>query len=67
MFLKDYLASSLIGKKIRFTCNCIMNINITGRVKDYILTDTEILWIVDTGSKIVKVGSNTPSMQIEIL
>lgn len=67
MFLKDYLASLLIGKKIRFTCNCIMNLNITGRVKDYILTDTEILWIVDTGSKIVKVGSNTPNMQIEIL
>ena len=67
MLLNDYLASSLIGKKIRFTCDCIMNLNITGRVKDYTLMGPEILWIVDTGSKIVKVGSNTPDLQIEIL
>ena len=67
MLLNDYLASSLIGKKVRFTCDCIMNLNITGRVKDYTLAGSEILWIVDTGSKIVKVGSNTPNLQIEIL
>ena len=67
MFLKDYIGESLLCKKIHFTCNCIMNLDVTGIIKDYIISNNEVIWLVDTGNKIIKVGENTPKLKIEVL
>lgn len=63
---KDFIANQLKGKTVRFICDCIIKMDIKGLVADYEITNNEIIYIVDTGDKILKIGENTPKLKIEL-
>lgn len=63
--IKDHIAKCFLGKTFRFTCNCIVNLDITGEVKDYEISKNEIILLILSNNKIIKIGLNTPSLFIE--
>ena len=62
--LKKYLAKLLIGKTFRFTCDCLIPIDVVGVVKDFEISNNEIIFIVDVNGKYIKIGENHPNMTI---
>lgn len=62
----DYVAKQLVGKKVHFKCNCIVGLDVTGVCVSYEIAKTEIVFIIDTNGKNIRVGSNTPKLQIEV-
>lgn len=66
--IKSYLAESLVGKKVHFQCDCVLNIDIIGIIKGWGMNQNEILWdvLIDNG-KLIKIGENHPNMNIEVL
>lgn len=66
--IKTHIANSLVGQKVHFKCDCLLNIDLVGVVKDWELHQNEIIWDVMTDSgKLIKIGENHPNMNIEIL
>ena len=66
--IKTHLAKSLVGKKVHFRCDCVLNIDMIGVVKSWSLYQNEILWDVLTeNGKMIKIGENHPNMNIEVL
>ena len=66
--IKSYIANSIIGKKLHFKCDCLLNIDVIGTVKDWSLYQGEIIWDVYTDSgKLIKIGENHPNMFIDEL
>lgn len=66
--IKTYLAESIKDKRVHFQCNCIMNIDVVGVVKNWCIEQNEIVWdvMMDNG-KLIKIGENHPNMNIEVL
>ena len=64
---KDYIKSQLLNKRVRFVSDCIVKIDVTGTVIDAENSGSEIIYIVNTGDRIVKIGENTSKLSIEIL
>lgn len=64
---KDFVKSQFIGKKVRFLSDCIVKIDIEGIVIGAEQSGSEILYLVDTGKKIVKIGENTSKLKIEFM
>ena len=66
--IKEYIGKCFVGKTFNFTCNCVMNLNVTGVVTDYEIIGMEIVLIVaNHNNKIVRIGLNTPSLSIKEL
>ncbi len=66
--IKSYIANSIIGKKLHFKCDCLLNIDVIGTVKNWSLYQGEIIWDVYTDSgKLIKIGENHPNMFIDEL
>lgn len=60
---KDYIAHQLIGKRLHFICECLIPFNIeNGKIIDYELKNNEIIFLVDTGKKIMRIGENHPKL-----
>jgi len=62
--IKDYLAKSMLGKRFHFHCDCIISMDVDGTVRDYKIEGNEIIFAVDTGSKIIPIGENHPNLKI---
>jgi len=62
---KDFITRQFIGKRIRFTSDCIVKLDIIGTVIDTERNGSEIIYIVNTGEKLVKIGENTSKLMIE--
>lgn len=54
----------MIGKTFRFACDCLMPIDVVGVVKDFEISNNEIIFIVDANGKYIKIGENHPNMTI---
>lgn len=66
MKIYDYIAQQFLGKSFRFTCDCIINIDIKGKVVDWSMASHELLLHVQTDeNKIIKIGANTPGLTVE--
>ncbi len=64
--IKSYMADSIVGKKLHFRCDCVLNIDIVGIVKGWSMYHGEIVWDVYTdGGKFIRIGENHPNMNIE--
>ena len=63
--IKNYIADIFIGKTFHFVCDCIIPIDIIGTVKEYSISNNEIILLVDTNKRILHIGLNTPSLVIE--
>ena len=65
MNYKDYIANILLGKKVRIVCDCIIKLDVCGTISYYEVRDGEIIYYINTGDRVVKIGENTPKLQIE--
>ena len=64
----EYIAQQFLGKSFRFTCDCIIAIDVHGTVVDWSLTQHELMLHVQTAEgKIIKIGANTPGLAVEAL
>lgn len=67
MLYKDYIKSLFLNKKVRFTSDCIVKIDIIGTIVGVDHVGSELLFLVNTGNKIVKIGENTSKLSVEFL
>lgn len=66
--LKDFIGDSLVGKKLRFVCNCTAHIDISGTIVGYTVVGNEILFKVQTPEgKLHEIGENHPNMNVILL
>ena len=63
--VKQYIAEQFINKTFRFKCDCLVPLDIVGLVKDYNISNSEIILLVSVNNKIIHIGLNTPSLHIE--
>lgn len=63
---KEFVAQHLTGHTVRFICDCIIRLDVTGVVTGYEMNGSEIVYIVDTGDRRVKIGENTPKLEVEV-
>jgi hypothetical protein len=61
---KQYIAKQLIGKRLHFKCDCIFPIDKIGTVVDYEIISNEIIFIIDVGGKVIKLGENHPNLYV---
>jgi hypothetical protein len=65
MPVKKYIAEQFINKTYHFKCDCLIPLDIVGLVKDYNISDSEIILLVSINNKIIHIGLNTPSLHIK--
>lgn len=67
MLYKDYIRSQFLGKKVRFTSDCIVKLDVTGTVVGVDHSGSELIYLVNTGTRIIKIGENTSKLTVEFL
>lgn len=63
---KKYIAEQLVGKTLHFKCDCLIPLDHTGTIIGYEISGNEILFVVNVGGKIIKIGENHPNLQVEL-
>ena len=63
--IKEYIGKLFIGKTLHFKCDCLIPIDVVGKVKDYEIIGHDIVLFVETNKRIIHIGLNTPSLHIE--
>ena len=63
---KEFVAQHLTRHTVHFICDCIIRLDITGVVTGYEMNGSEIVYIVDAGDRRVKIGENTPKLEVEV-
>jgi hypothetical protein len=63
--IKKYIATQFIGKKLHFICDCLIPIDSVGIIKDFEISNNEIIFIVDVSGKLIKIGENHPNLKVE--
>lgn len=64
---KAEVASHFVGQDVHFRSDCIIKLDVTGHVVGWEQAGSEIVYLIDTGSGIIKVGENTNKLEVEIL
>ena len=65
---KQYIGSTLLNRKVRFTCDCIIGLDVVGTVVNYEVVGSEIVYLLATDDgKLVRVGENTPDLRISVV
>ena len=64
---KAYIAKQLIGKKLHFKCDCTFKLDTKGIIKDFKISNNEIIFIVDVDGKLIKIGENHPNLHVEVI
>lgn len=64
---KEYIINQFKGRRVRFLSDCVAKFEITGTVVDTESNGSEIIYIVDVGGKLLKVGENTPKLMIDFV
>ena len=67
MLYKDYIRSLFVGKNVRFTSYCIVKLDISGTVVGVEHSGSELIYLVNTGTRIVKVGENTSKLTVDFI
>lgn len=60
-------ANQLLYKQVHFKCDCVVPMDFIGYVREYELYNNEFIFFVEYNGKVIKIGSNHPNMQVEIL
>lgn len=63
---KKFVGEQLKGKTVRFFCDCIISMDLVGLVVDYDVVQNEVVFLVNSCGKIVKISENHPNLQIEL-
>jgi hypothetical protein len=64
---KEFVAKQFLNKTVRFKCDCIVPLDVTGKVINFYLEKNEIIYIIESQDKIVKIGENTPNLIVEVV
>ena len=64
---KEYIINQFKGRKVRFLSDCVARFEIIGTVVDTENNGSEIIYIVDVGGKLLKIGENTPKLMIDFV
>lgn len=64
MEILDYIGQSFIGNNYHFWCDCLIKLDVTGRVLSYTISNKEILLKVKSDKELT-IGLNTPTLKIE--
>ena len=64
---KEFVAKQFLNKTVRFKCDCIVPLDITGKVINFYLEKNEIIYIIESQDKIVKIGENTPNLMVSFV
>lgn len=64
---KSYIAQTLIGHHLHFKCECLMNIDVKGKIVDYEIINNEIVFIIDVGGKLIRLGENHPNLNVNAM
>ena len=59
---KEFVAKQFLNKSVRFKCDCIVPLDVTGKVINFYLEKNEIIYIIESNNKIIKIGENTPNL-----
>ena len=62
--IKQYIAQQMIGQTLRFKCECLMPFDVVGRIIDYEIAESEIIFTVDVKGKLMQIGTNHPKLHI---
>ena len=62
--IKQYIAQQMIGQTFRFKCECLMPFDVVGRIIDYEIAESEIIFTVDVKGKLMQIGTNHPKLYI---
>lgn len=65
--IKEYIARQFLNDTYRFKCDCVVPLDIIGVVKDYEISGNEIVLLVESQSRLLHIGLNTPNLYIEKL
>lgn len=65
--IKQYMAEQMVGKTFHFKCDCLMSLDIIGRVVDYEIAETETIFTVDVRGKLIPIGTNHPKLSVELV
>lgn len=64
---KEFVAKQFLNKNVRFKCDCIVPLDVTGKVINFYLEKNEIIYIIESNNKIVKIGENTPNLIVSFI
>jgi hypothetical protein len=64
---KEFVAKQFLNKTVRFKCDCIVPLDITGKVINFYLEKNEIIYIIESNNKIIKIGENTPNLMVSFI
>ena len=67
MTLKETFGSLMVGRKARFKCDCLLPIDVTGVVSSFHIESNEIVIVVTTGDRTIKLYENHPNLLVEFL
>jgi hypothetical protein len=64
---KEFVAKQFLNKTVRFKCDCIVPLDVTGKVINFYLEKNEIIYIIESNNKIIKIGENTPNLMVSFI
>lgn len=64
---KEFVAKQFLNKTVRFKCDCIIPLDVTGKVINFYLEKNEIIYIIESNNKIIKIGENTPNLMMSFI
>lgn len=65
--IKQYIAETFKGNTYHFKCDCVLSLDVAGKVVDYEINNGEIVLFVSVNSRIIKLGLNHPNLSVEKL
>lgn len=64
---KEFVAKQFLNKTVRFKCDCIIPLDVTGKVINFYLEKNEIIYIIESNNKFIKIGENTPNLMMSFI
>ena len=63
---KKYIGLNLIGRKLRFKCDCLMSFDTVGTIRDFEVRGNELIFKVEVeGGKFIDISENHPKLKVE--
>lgn len=66
ILIKQYIGEQFKNNTYHFKCDCLVQLDFIGRVLDYEIQD-EIVLLIESNNKIIRLGLNHPSLMVEKL
>ena len=62
---KRYIAERMVGSRLRFLCDCTFKLDVTGTIVGYELKGQNVVYLVNTGSKVIHIDENHPGLKVQ--